>query len=135
VYIKSILNIEVVNWPQEPRWVLEEDSDSGYGNQSKENDVLKWKRDHGMEKGSKTKCSWLTNCPQSPDLTLIEEAWSYPKGFVKKRPYWDDNLVRELAQEGWAALPQTWINEMVDGYPQLLQDCIDSKGQMVARRR
>ena len=135
VYVNSILNKVIINWPQEPRWVLEEDGDSGHGNQSRENSVIQWKRDHGMEKGSKIKCSWFTNCSQSPGLALIEEAWSYPKDFVKNRPHWDDDLVRELAKKGWAALPQKWINEMVDGYPQLLQDCIDSKGQMVARRR
>ena len=128
--------MEVVNWCKESsRWVLEEDGDSGHGNQSKDNPVIKWKEAHKLQKGSKTKNSWYTNCPQSPDLALIEEAWSYPKNFVKKRPHWDDNLVRELAYEGWANLPQKWINEMVDGYPQLLQDCIDSKGQIVARRR
>ena len=75
-------------------------------------------------------------CPRChTDLALIEEGWSYPKDFVKKRPHWDDELVRELAHEGWDNFPQKWINEMVNRYPQLLQDCIDSKGQMVARRR
>jgi hypothetical protein len=135
-YINQILEPEVRKWCKESiKWVLEEDSDSGHSNQSKENDVIKWKRDHGMAKGPQSIYSWFTNCPQSPDLALIEEAWSYPKQYIKKRPHWGDQLVRELAKEGWEAMPQKWVNEMVEGYPQLLRDCIESGGQIVARRR
>lgn len=135
-YKNQILDVEVLNWcKEETRWVLEEDGDSGHGNQSKDNLIIQWKKEHKLQKGSKTKNSWFANCPYSPDLALIEEAWSYPKNWVKKRPHWDDELVRELVYEGWKELPQKWINEMVDGYPQLLQDCIDANGQMVARRR
>lgn len=87
VYINLILNVEVAQWSQDTRWVLEEDNDSGHGNQSKDNPVIAWKEAHNMEKGSTTKCSWFSNCPQSPDLALIEEGWSYPKNFVRKRPH------------------------------------------------
>ena len=88
VYINQILDVEVAQWCAEPkRWVLEEDNDSGHGNQSKDNLIIRWKEAHGLQKGSKTKNSWFSNCPQSLDLALIEEVWNYLKDAVRKRPY------------------------------------------------
>ena len=56
-----------------------------------------------------------------------------PKDWVKKRPYWDDELVEELAQEAWKNITQKWINDKVDSMPQRLRDVINSDGQMAER--
>ena len=135
-YVNQILAPEVSKWCKESiKWCLEEDGDSGHRGQSKDNLVIQWKKANQMSQQPGALHSWYSNCPRSPDLTLIEEAWSYPKNYVKKRPHWDDQLVRELVKEGWDSIDQKWINEMVDAMPQLLEDCIRTGGQKVARRR
>jgi hypothetical protein len=117
------------------KWSLEEDGDLGQGNQLKGNPVIKWKKDYRMSQEPQSNHSWFFNCPQSPDLALIEECSSHPKQHVKKRPHWDDRLVKEMAQEAWTKMPQRWINELIESVPQFLEDCISTGGQKAARRR
>ena len=79
VYISQVLDIEVVNWCKEPkRWVLEEDGDSGHGNQSKDNPVIKWKEAHKLQKGSKTKNSWYRHLQLKVELqSLFDQSLSW----------------------------------------------------------
>lgn len=135
VYINDILNVEVVNWLREPgRWTLEEDGDSGHGKVRNDNAIEKWKRAHGMSRLRGSKHGYYFNASLSPDLSTIEDGWSHPKHYVKKRPHWDAETVNELVQEGWNAIPQKWINKLCDSMPQRLQDCVDSRGQIVNMR-
>lgn len=136
VYIQQILEPVVAEWCLEKKpWCLEEDGDSGHGLIQNSNVVEKWKKAHSMSRDSSTIYNYYANCPQSPDFAVIEDLWQYPKQYVRKRPHWDDEVVAELAQEAWTAMPQEWINRLVDSMPQRLQDCIDSKGQLVEMRR
>jgi hypothetical protein len=78
--------------------------------------VTEWKKENGLES--------YFNCPLSPDFLPIERAWQLPKQYVRTRPYWEDRIVKELAEEGWATVQQTSINRWVDQIPQILKDCI-----------
>jgi hypothetical protein len=135
-YRDQILKPEVAKWCKESiKWCLEEDGDSGHGGKSVKNLVIDWKKDNQMSQEQGALHSWYFNCPQLPDLAIVEECWSHLKQYVKKRPHWDDQLVREMVQEAWAKIPQRWINKLIESMPQLLEDCIASGGQKVARRR
>lgn len=135
VYIESILEPVVAEWCLENRpWCLEEDNDSGHGLRSRNNPVYRWKESHGMSTNSSTIHTYYANCRHSPDFAIIEDTWQYPKQYVRKRPHWNDELVDELVQEAWDQIPQDWINRLVDSMPTRLQDCIQSKGQLVEMR-
>ncbi|RFU30684.1 hypothetical protein B7463_g5645, partial [Scytalidium lignicola] len=122
VYRDSILEPVVGSWLQAGHdFVLEEDSDSGHGT-GKANIVKTWKRHHGLES--------FINCPQSPDFVPIERAFQAPKEAVKRRPRWDDTIVKELAEEGWNNLSQKTINKWVDEIPQIFTDCITLEGKL-----
>jgi len=82
---------------EEASWCLEEDGDSGYGKGLRSNPVLRWKTDHGISSEPTALHRQFFNCRQSPDLSIIEDYWSYPKAHVRKRPHWTDELVDELA--------------------------------------
>ena len=122
VYRDYILEPTVGAWLREGQsFVLEEDNDSGHGT-SKANIVRTWKEKNGLES--------FFNCASSPDFSPIEKAWQGPKQYVKKRPCWDDDLVKELAEEGWAAVKQETINGWVDSIPQIFKDCLELDGGM-----
>jgi hypothetical protein len=126
VYHDHILEPVVGGWLREGHsFVLEEDNDSGYGGTSKAkkaNIVRDWKEKNGLDH--------FFNCAQSPDFSPIEKAWQGPKQYVKKRPCWDDGLVRELAEEGWASVKQETVNDWVDKIPQIFKDCLELDGGM-----
>lgn len=120
VYI-TLLQEEVAQWPSNV--VLEEDGASGHG-LGKKSIITKWKQDNNV--------TWYHNCPYSPDLAPIENAWLAPKAWLRKFAHWDDNTVWEVAQEGWEALSQKKINYWVESMPQRLRDVIQLEGQMTA---
>ena len=124
VYRDKILEPIVGNWLREGHsFVLEEDNDSGHGT-GKANIVRTWKRENSLTS--------FFNCSESPDFVPIEKAFQAPKQSVRKRPCWDDAVVRELAEEGWEALKQSTINKWVDEIPKILEACIQSEGKMTA---
>jgi hypothetical protein len=126
VYRDKILEPVVGTWLREGhQFVLEEDNDSGHGGTSKKTNIVRtWKRDHGLES--------FFNCSSSPDFAPIEKAWQLPKQYVRKRPCWEDDLVRGLAEEGWETLTHESINRWVDDIPQIFKDCIELEGAMTA---
>lgn len=75
-----------------------------------------------LSKDNSTKHTYYGNLHSSPDFAIIEDVWQYPKQYVCKRPYWTDELVRELVLEAWSQIPQDWINKLVDSMSQRLQD-------------
>jgi hypothetical protein len=123
-YRDKILEQVVGQWLRKGHsFVLEEDNDSGHGtSKSKSNIVRTWKEANGLES--------YFNCASSPDFTPIEKAWQGPKQYVRKRPCWDDAIVKELAEEGWASVSQESINKWVDSIPQIFKDCLELEGGM-----
>ncbi|KAK4237894.1 hypothetical protein C8A03DRAFT_15612 [Achaetomium macrosporum] len=120
-YRDQILEPVVGSWLRAGHhFVLEEDCDSGHSGKKGNNIVTKWKQENGLES--------YFNCPLSPDFVPIERALQSPKQYVTKRPCWDDRTVKELVEEGWAALKQESINRWVDQIPRILKDCIKMEG-------
>jgi hypothetical protein len=76
-YIEQILEPIVQPWiDRGDDFVLEEDGDSGHGPPRSVGNIVKtWKKDHGLEH--------YFNCPGSPDLTPIEDAWQPTKQHVR----------------------------------------------------
>lgn len=67
-YIKPLIE-------EGPTFVLEEDNDSGHGPNEKSR-IAKWKKENGL--------LHYFNCPSSPDLAPIENAW----GLLKAKMRW-----------------------------------------------
>jgi hypothetical protein len=55
-----------------------------------------------------------------------------PKAYLRKYSHWDEEMVWELAQEGWANLSQKTINKWCDSMPERLQAVIDAEGKMTS---
>jgi hypothetical protein len=118
VYLE-LLQAECISWPSDA--VLEEDRDSEHGT-SDSNLVRTWKEQQHLL------CYF--NCPRSPDLSPIENAWQAPKANLRKVAYWDEESLYQVAKEGWEGLSQKTINTWIDSMPTRLQAVIDAKGQM-----
>lgn len=83
VYIDSILEPVVSQWCLENTlWCLEEDSNSGYGKSQYLNVVSRWKEAHRISKDPSACHRYYFNCSQSPNLAVIKDTWSYPKGYA-----------------------------------------------------
>lgn len=119
-YLK-LLKEECSSWPS--HWTLEEDGDSSHGI-GKNNPVRAWKEKQGLK--------YYFNCPQSPDLSPIENAWRAPKEAVQQQGHWDDETVWELAQEGWDGLHKKTINKWCRSMPERLRHVVELNGQMTA---
>ena len=49
---------------------------------------------------------------------------------LRKVPYWDDKIIKELIVEGWSNISVLFINNKVISILQRLQDVIDGLGAM-----
>ena len=125
-YINQILEPIVKPWINRgDDFVLEEDNDSGHGPpRNKTNIVVDWKHKHGLEH--------YFNCPGSPDLAPIEDAWQPTKSHIRRYIHWEPDETRTLAQEGWEGIDMDWINRHVLLMPARLQQLKDSEdGQLI----
>ena len=123
IYINTILDPVVKPWiEQGDDFVMEEDGDSGHGARSKNNPVVKWKKQHGLES--------YYNCASSPDLSPIENCWQIPKRHISKYLHWDDTTMKDLAREGWAKMSQHFINERIKTMPDRFRAVISGGGVM-----
>ena len=84
------------------------------------NPVARWFRNNGVET--------FFNCPMSPDLAPIKNAWQGPKQYAKKHPHWDEKHLIELLREGWEQVGYPYINQMVQSIPDRLQEVKRLKG-------
>ena len=119
-YLK-ILKEEVSQWPSSA--VLEEDGAAGHG-RNKNSPVSKWKKDHHVK--------YYFNYLYSPDLAPIENAWIAPKSYLRKQAHWTEEMVQEVACDGWYAITEKKRRYWCDTMPQRLRDVIRLKGQMTA---
>jgi hypothetical protein len=123
-YIDQILEPIIKPWlidPTQESFILEEDGDSSHG-PGASNIVRTWKEKNGLQS--------YFNCHLSPDFSPIENCWQPSKQHVRKYPHQTEDDTKQLAEEGWASIKQSFINMKVDSMPQRLRDCIESDGQM-----
>jgi hypothetical protein len=108
-YIKKILEPQVLPWiTRGDDFVLEEDRDSGHGpprSKKGSNIVQVWKEKHGLKS--------YFNCPGSPDLSPIEDAWQLTKQYVRHYSHWEPDETRTLAQEVWDRITPERINRRI----------------------
>jgi hypothetical protein len=106
-------------------FVLEEDGDSGHGPlRAKGNIVVDWKEKHGLKH--------YFNCPGSPDLAPIEDAWQPTKQYVRHYGHWEPDETRTLAQEGWDGITMEWINRRILSMPERLRRVAESeRGELI----
>ncbi|KAF1817697.1 uncharacterized protein K489DRAFT_328943 [Dissoconium aciculare CBS 342.82] len=123
---KGILEKYVKLWIEAGHdFVLEEDSDSGYG---AHNDPMKrFKTAIGL--------TWFFNCAGSPELASIENCWQPLKHYVKKHSRRTTADLFELAVEAWQALSQDSINAWIDSMPERLRAVIEAKGQFISDKK
>jgi hypothetical protein len=122
VYLEQILKPIVKPCIENhPRFVLEEDGDSGHETGSK-NIVRTWKQEN--------KLKHYFNCASSPDLCPIENMWQVPKQKLRKYPHWDDHTTKGLIYEGWSHVSQKYINEKFSTMSERLKVVIEEEGRM-----
>jgi hypothetical protein len=123
-YIDQILDPVVKPWlnTQQP-FILEEDGAFGHG-PSGDNIVAQWKGKHKLQ--------FYFNTPGSPDLSPIENAWKAPKAYLKEHAIWDQEAIKDAAEEGWEALTEDTINNWVHSMPQRMKDVLKAGGQLIA---
>jgi len=129
VYLNDILKTEVQRWLDEgdTHFILEEDNDSGHGTAKGGGQELKsWKAEKGIE--------LLPNCPRSPDLSIIENVWNHMKQSMEDKYYYSNEELEDAIQRAWNAVPQSWIDKLVDDYFERLEDVLhpDVNGKMTA---
>ena len=103
------------------RFTLEEDNDSGHGSYNDTNKVAKWKEEHGLKH--------YFNCPGSPDLSIIENAWRVDKQQLWAEDYFDVDILRDAIRDAWGAVTIKWINQQVL-MEDRLHDVLDMEGAM-----
>ena len=92
-------------------FISEEDGDSGRGKRGVNCKATRWKEENNP--------LYDANCPHSPDLSPIENAWQLPKHTIGHVTHWDDATCIKAIKEGWAKLTQESIN-----------NCLNSRGKM-----
>nr|POF18079.1 putative gamma-glutamyl phosphate reductase [Quercus suber] len=119
-YLDSVLKPVVKPWlQQDPRFILEGNRSSAHG-LSKNHPVYEWKQQHGLK--------YYFNCRSSPDLSPIEDCWQ-PLGLsLTKISPLDDETARSLCLEGWADIPQAFINYNVSTMPTRLKNVLELDG-------
>ena len=123
VYVNQILEPVIKPWIERgDDFILEEDGDSGHGKRGVNSKATRWREENNL--------LYYANCPHSPDLSPIENAWQVPKQIIGKIAHWDDATCIEAIKEGWAKLSQKTINKWVEEMPKRLHDIMDSRGKM-----
>lgn len=122
VYRDEILKGIVNPWIERgDDFVLEEECESSHGT-GPHNIIWTYKQQIGLKS--------YFNCPNSPDLSPIENCWQPPKQFLQRFPHWDTFETCDLIQEGWDNVSQHYINSLTRSLPQRLKRCIDMDGQL-----
>ncbi len=67
---------------------------------------------------------------KAPDLAPIDNRWQPAKTHMRRPAHWDDETLKELMLEGWAATSMYWINRRINSMPLRLQEVIDREGKL-----
>ena len=70
-------------------------------------------------------------CPQSPDMSIIENLWDHLDRMVHARKVLPTNLDELWAalQEEWAKIDQKFIDKLYDSMPNRVRELLKNKGQ------
>lgn len=127
MYEREMLEPYIQRWLGEGKsFALEEDVDDGHG-APRSNPVRAWKERHGSEH--------FFNCPGKSDMSPIQSALRVSKEYIRQDAQWDEEMLKDLAEEGWDDMQQSTIDDWVGRVPQRLRDVQKSQGKMTGRYR
>lgn len=66
--------------------------------------------------------------PQSPDLNIIENAWSYLKTLVERHEIHTLQDVWEAAEHEWMNIPNEYFQKLIESMPRRVEEVIRRKG-------
>ena len=69
--------------------------------------------------------------PRSPDLNPIELLWSVLQRMVSRRGPTNREELEKYFRESWDAIPQKYVDDLVLGFPDRLQKCMDNDGSTI----
>jgi transposase len=67
--------------------------------------------------------------PNSPDLNIVENAWSWIARKLVGKVFRDEDDLWEGIKEAWEGVPQSFIRSLWDSIPRKLEAVRRSKGQ------
>ena len=96
------MNSLVLKWYKDTniKWTLYKDNNSSYSSSQNGNIIQEWKESYRMSR-NQGNYRYYFNCPRAPELNIIKYVWQLLKEYLKTRPYWDNEIVWELAREKW----------------------------------
>ena len=66
--------------------------------------------------------------PQSPDLNPIENLWEIVNRRINREGVRNKDQLFEQIQKAWAAIPQSFIDHLIESMPRRCKAVIDNKG-------
>ncbi len=118
-YIK-ILNTQMIPSAKEKlqkkKWIFQHDNDPKH----KAAIVTDWLR--------RKKTKVMIWPPQSPDLNPIENLWSYLDRQIRDRAPKNDNELFTMLSKAWEAIPEQYIDSLIDSMPARCGEVIKNKG-------
>ena len=85
-----------------------EDGNAAHGHKSERNCCAKWRTAHGI--------ILMPHPSTSPDMNPIEKCWRWIKQRLHRRQHQltNEEEMRAAVTEEWDAIPQEWINSLID---------------------
>ena len=68
---------------------------------------------------------------RSPDLSIIENAWTYVKQVVREKGPTTKEQLLTVVQEAWMEMPQEYVDNLFMSIPRRLQMVIDKQGENI----
>lgn len=104
-------------------WVLQQDGDGAHNKASSV--IASWNNQHGATIGLLPK--WP---PNSPDLSPIENLWSWTQSKVNARGCKTFDEFKAAVKEEWSNITTDMAAKYMSSIPKRLKDCLETKGKM-----
>ena len=99
-----------------------EDGNSAHGHKSTTNCCARWRSTHGI--------ILMPHPSTSPDMNPIEKSWGWIKQRLHRRKHQltNEEEMRAAVTEEWNAIPQEWINKLIDKQEHWVQVLMERHG-------